>query len=340
MKNLNSPILEESFKRNKKFLIVSLVFLMISSILLYFGLENAKKELPTPVSMSDLIEEAKSPNETYAYIDVNTKPYLFAVYETDGIKEENKFYLVMDKDNYLYIVYMGNNNFAKLNLETIKEKPIRIYGLTKKIPNDIKDLAISSYNELMKDEYLTVENFKDYVGLIYLDLETSLNDSTLYYTFAIISIVFFITFLIVYLINHLKSRNTLKKYSFEELNRLSMELMEISNNKYSKMKLYFTKNYIVDTSLSLVILKYEEIIWAYPYEHRSNGLLVNKNIKVITSLNKTYDIANTNLINKNKEETLKDILNFLKNKNSNLIIGFTKENKKIIKEKVRKNKGN
>ena len=76
---------------------------------------------------------------------------LFAVYEIDGEEEELKYYLVMDNDNYLYIIYMKDSEYKKLNVDSIETNPIKVKGLTKKIPNDIKELAIESYNEIMKE---------------------------------------------------------------------------------------------------------------------------------------------------------------------------------------------
>lgn len=339
MKNLNSIQLESSIKKNKKVLIVSLLFLIVTLTLIFFGIKNEHKKLPKAINMSDLVDNLENKENIYAYIDVNTKPYLFAVYETDGIEDDNKFYLVMDSNNYLYIVYMTSSNFQKLNIDSINENFIRVKGLTKKIDNEIKELAILSYNEEMGSEYLTKENFKDYVGLTYLDLEASLNDSSLYYIGSFFSFLVFLILIIIYLTIYLKTKRTLKKYSKEELNKISMELYGLKeNNVYSKMSFYLLKDYIVDTSNGIIILKYKDIIWAYPYEYRYNDLIVNKSIKVYVKNNKVYDIANTKYFDKNKDEILEEILKKLKEKNSEIILGFNKENKKIVKEKLKKQK--
>ena len=209
--------------------------------------------------------------------------------------------------------------------------------LTKKIETDIKELAIDAYNEEMGSEYLNKENFKEYVGLIYLDLEEDINDSTLYYIGAFISFLVFLVLIIIYLTVYLKNRKTFKKYSKEELEKIGMEMYQVKeNNPYQKMNFYLLKDYVVDTSNGIIVLKYEDIIWAYPYEYRYNGLVVNKNIKVYDKENKVYDIANTKYFDKNKEEILQEILKKLKEKNEGIILGFNKENKKIVKEKVKK----
>jgi len=337
MKNLNSIQMEKSIKKNNKMLIVSLLFLIVAIIFIVLGIKNENKYIPEAVNMNDLIVEEKNEENIHAYVDVNTKPYLFAVYETDGVEEDNKFYLVMDSNNYLYVLYMSEKNYNELNKDSIEDNSIRVNGFTKRIENDIKELAIDSYNESLGDTYLTNENFKDYVGLIYLDLEFDINDSTIYYVGAFISFLLFILFISIYLSIYFKNKKIFKKYSKEELEKIGIEIYQLNNNNpYERMKLYFLKDYVVDTSNGIVILKYNEIIWAYPYEYRYNGLVVNKNIKVYDINNKVHDIANTKYFDKNKNEILEEIIKKLKEKNKEIIIGFNKENKKIVKEKMKK----
>lgn len=336
MKNLDGNQLEKSVKKSKNLLIVSMMFLLSTIGLVYFGYKYENKKLPEVVEMNSLISLESKEENVYSYIDVNTKPYLFAVYETDGIEDENKFYLVMDSNNYLYIIYMSDKNFDKLNIETINDNPIRVKGVTKKIETDIKDLAISSYNELMEYEYLNDENFKEYVGLIYLDMETKFYDASLYYIGAFISFLVFLVLIIVYISIWSKNKKVYKKYSPDELARINSEIYNEQNSKYASMKFYLLKDYVVDTSNGIIILKYSDIIWAYPYEYRYNGILVNKNIKIMDNNKKVYDIANTKYLDKEKDRLLQEILFNLKEKNPEIILGFNRENKKLVKEKLKK----
>ena len=271
----------------------------------------------------------------YVYIDANTKPYLFAVYEDNGVEEENKYYLIMDQDNHLYIVYMDRKMFNELNIDNIKDNPIKVLGITKSIPNDIKEIAIKSYNELMNDEYLNKENFQKYVGYMYLDTTIKLNDSELYYIGAGLTGFFFLLTFIIYLIIVIKNKKMFNSISNELLANIDAELSQMANSKYSKMNFFMLNDYIVDFNNNIVIVKYSDILWAYPFEQRYNGLLINKYIKIIDNKNKTYQVASTKVLDKNKDETLEDILNKLKEKNNDIIIGFNKENKKKIKEKVK-----
>ena len=335
MIHLNAEIFQKNKQRNTWILIIGFLLLLGTILLIYLGLENEKKELPEPVSLNTLISDGKKDVDVYTYIDVNIEPYLFAVYEENGKEEDAKYYLAMDKDNYLYILYMKDEKLLEFKLDTIEENPIRVKGLTKMIPSDIKELAISSYNELLEDEYLTKENFKDYVGYLYLDMETPLNDSSLYYLGSFLTGFFFLLLFVTYIVIVIKNKKIMQEISPEELAKIDAELSQMSSSKYSNMNLYLLKDYIVDFSNNIVILKYEDILWAYPFEQRYNGLLVNKYIKLVTKKNKVIGVASSKLLDKNKDEILQEILEKLKENNKEIILGFNSENRRIVKEKIK-----
>ena len=335
MKKLNAEVFYKSSKRNKNLLIVGILLLIVTGFLIYFGVKNENKELPTPTSLSEFIIKGKTEEDAYTYVDVNIKPYLFAVYETDGVEENSKYYLAMDSENYLYILYMREDKYKEFDLETIEENPIRVTGLTKKISNDIKELAIESYNELMEDEYLNNDNFSEYVGTVYLDMVSPINDSSLYYIGAFLSGFFALLIIIIYIVIIVKNKKIFKKMPEEELASIDAELSGMESSEYSNMKFYLLKDYVVDMGNNIVIIKYSDILWAYPFEQRYNGLLIKKCIRLIDKNNKMHEVANTKLLDKNKDEVLQDILHKLQEKNQNIILGFTKENRNIVKEKVK-----
>ena len=211
-------------KREKIILYLSLFFLVLSILITYLGYRYENHKLPKPLNLKEISSKKNQVNK-YSYIDVNTKPYLFASYKG----ENNKFYFVMDKDNYLYIVYMSNESFKKLDKETIITEPIRINGLTKEINLDIKNLAIDIYNDLIKNEYLNKNNFNNYVGMYYLDIESSYYDASLYYTLSGV-------FLVLFMITIIYLRKGIKKTKVDELNLLktSVKIHKKDNLKYKK----------------------------------------------------------------------------------------------------------
>ena len=280
MKNLNADAFVKASKRNKYMLVISILLLLITIALVYLGIENENKPLPKEEKLSELLADSKNKENVYSYIDVATKPYLFAVYETDGIEESSKYYLAMDEENYLYIIYMNADTYNMLNVDSISDNPIKLNGITKKIPMDIEELAIESYNELMEDEYLTKDNFQEYIGLLYLDTVTPVNDSSLYYVGAFLSGFFFLLVTVISIVIIIMNKKTLKKMSIEEMEKIDGEISQMANSEYKDMKFYMLRDYIVDMRNNIVIIKYSDILWAYPFEQRYNGLLINKCLKI------------------------------------------------------------
>ena len=333
MISTNAKIFNQNKKRNTILLITGLTLLFIALFLIYLGIQNENQKLPLAKNMNELVKERSKEVNLYAYTEINIKPYLFAVYEENGKEEKAKYYLAMDKDNRLYILYMSDEDYKKIEK---KENSIKVKGITKKISNDIKTLAISAYNEVMNDEYLTKDNFEEYVGYLYLDMYSKIYDSLSYYLgasiigiFSIIIICFSITIMV-------KTKKAIKTIGIVELSRIDTELSQLVNSEYQQMKFYMLKDYIIDFGNNIVIIPYKDIICAYSYEKRYNGLLVNKYIKIITNKNQKEIVASTKLLDKNKDDILQTILTNLKEKNENIIIGYNKENKKIVKEKLKR----
>ena len=341
-------ILEVSIKRNRLFLYVGLLFLIVASIVFYEGYRYESQKYPTPINFYDLKSEKENKKavNNYSYIDINTIPTLFAVYETNGQEENQKFYFVMDNESNLYILYMNDTTFQKLNNKNIETTPVRVYGITKKIKSDVKKTAISTYNEIMKDEYLSDDNFEKYVGSIYLDLNQKYYDAINYYLISFFLLLFFVILISIYFKNLLNNKKMLKKYK-KELVRINKEISDVlisesgksnkgdkSNNKLNASKkvfknLYLTRNYIVRLGSKLLVVKYKEVEAAYPYESYQSGILVGRGISLVTST-KIYNVGRRKffVFDKSDNQCVNIILEELKEKNKKIIIGYDEKNAK------------
>ncbi len=331
MGNLN--LIDEVVKKNHRNLIISLIFLILMIILFSFLVTKERKDYQSATNMSSLVSNKEQKENIIAYLDIASAPYLFAETKVNNVSKSSKYYLVSDENNYLYIVYIPNKDYQKIKNFDYSEDN-RIVGFTKIIPDEIKNLAIEAYNLSLGYKDLNEESFKENLGVIMLDLE-SLNTS--YYPYYILIIIFFISFLIAlfnYLINLYNNKKVLKNLSIEELQKIDIELYALKDNSYDKIKLYLTKNYIIDLSKKIVILKYEDIILTYKFEYRYSGLIVNKNIKLHTKEGKIYDICNTNQLRINQDEVIEEVISKIKYKNPDILIGNTLENKKIVKERL------
>ena len=336
MINTNDEIFKKNKRRNFILLIISIVLLLGACSLVFLGLKNKNKELPAPINL----KEVKKKENRYSSVEVNIKPYLFAVYEVNKKEESAKYYFVMDKDKNLYILYMKDEDYHKLNIDSVVENPITVYGYAKPITYDLKKQAIDSYNKYMETEYLTKENFNEYVGSFYLDMKTPINDSSLYGFGVLILGILFLTFISLYIIRSIKDKQMMNKLTPELLKKIDTELALTIESKYEHMKFYLLKNHLVDFNNNVIIIPYSDIIWIYPYDRTYNGLLVNKYLKVITKDNKKYNVASTRALDDNKDQILEEIENKIKEKNQNILIGYSKENKKKVKEITKTKKKN
>lgn len=334
MISTNAEIFKKNKRKNNLLLLTSIISLICAIVIGYIGLENKNKKTPEPINIRD----ANVIENDYSYIEVNIKPYLFAVYEIDGKEEMAKYYLTMDKENNLYIIYMKEKDYKKLNIDSITENPIIVKGLAKSIPIDLKEQAISSYNEFMKYDYLTKDNFQEYVGNYYLDMNCLINDSTLYCIGVLIFGIISLILITIYAIIILKNKKLMKNLKPELLVKIDTELSQIVESDYQDMKFYLLKEHLVDFEKNIIIVPYKDIIWVYPYDRTYNGLLVDKYLKIITLDNSKYAVAKTKALDDNKDEILEEIENKIKEKNNNVIIGYNKENKKKVKEIIKEKK--
>lgn len=163
-------------KKNKFFgiCVIICIILGIAVGFLIFGILETKK-VNNPIYMNELINKEDNALK-YANLNVYTIPYGFAEYENT----EGKFYIVKDED-YLYIVYLDDEQYKDIVKNDLQNEPYNIEGYTNKIPEEIQELAILSYNELLESEEVTKENFELYFGSIYLDATASNNLGMLYY---------------------------------------------------------------------------------------------------------------------------------------------------------------
>lgn len=339
-------ILEVSIKKNRLFLYVGVLFLIVALIVFYEGYRYESQKYPIPINFYDLKSENKKVMNIYSYIDINTIPTLFAVYETNGQEENQKFYFVMDSTSNLYILYMNDKTFQKLNNKNIEITPVRVYGITKKIKSDVKKIAISTYNKIMKDEYLSDENFEKYVGSIYLDLNQKYYDAINYYLISFFLLMFFVILIFIYLKNLFSNKKNLKKYK-KEIVRINKEISDVliseNNKKLNASKsvfknLYLTKNYIVRLGSKLLILKYKEVASAYPYKFYQSGILIDRGISLVTST-KIYNVGRRKLFDfaKSDNQCVEIILEELKRKNKKIIIGYDEQKDDIFNKKNFKN---
>lgn len=154
------------FKPNKKIIITIAIIIALAiliAIAVYIGNSN-KKEVK---SLHDLIYNSQDNEGEYAKIDLAYVPYNFAIED-----EKLQYYFAIDKEGYMYIVRLTNETYNKLQQlqdEKQSEFSYELKGYVFEMPEELRKIAIESYNEISEKTLLTDENLEEYIGSVYLD---------------------------------------------------------------------------------------------------------------------------------------------------------------------------
>lgn len=323
---------EKERKKQKIFLWVGILSVIIMAIFMFYGNKKVDESEQNKDTMHNVIIKEKEDERTgkKAYLNVHTTPYKFAVYNdtTDA------YYFVMD-DKYMYVAYMTTADYNMLNKENIETNPVKVEGVTEKTPDDIKKLAIDAYNEAMENEEdkLTINDFDNYFGSIYLDMTPS-NDSIggFYYCMGFIFGVLGIFMFIIFIIYNIRFKKGIKKLDSNEIMKIDMEMNDPEAFYYEKAHLYLTKNYIVNFAGTFNVTYYKDIIWMYPFITRTNGIKTSQSIMVVTKDGKRKNVADIDCFTKGKKEIFDEIFNTIASKNDKIIIGYDKESQMKAKE--------
>jgi len=243
MKRLTNTNIKKEFKSKILYLILG-VLLIIGSVATRFWYQYKVDQVnKNKTDLNSVIISNGDRTLKKSYVDIKTKPYQFAVYDNTL----DSYYIVSD-GTFLYVVYMSRGDFYKLNKDSITEKAIRVEGITKETPSDVKKLAIDAYNKGQeKKDKLKITEFDKYFGSVYLDLTVS--DSIVAGPQLAISILLFITgiiIIIVYIIEIRSFNKGLKRLEDHEVAELNAELDRDSAFYYKKAHLYLTDNFILN----------------------------------------------------------------------------------------------
>ena len=139
--------------------------------------------------------------------------------------------------------------------------------------------------------------------------------------------------------NNIKDMNSIIESSDSKKDGLETYLnIKKESFYYDKSKLYLTPHYIINFSGKFSIIKYSDILWVYPYVHRTNGIKDTQSIIVKDKFGKNYVVANLSIITKAKKEEFNEIMNTIISKNDKMLVGYNSDNAKKYKDIIKLNK--
>lgn len=326
----------KNIRKGKGFLITGIIilFLFLGFVMMMFFAYQS--DMKNPAYLVDVTEEGK-----YAKVSASMMTDYFATNDYTG--HEHKSYFVFDK-KYMYIVDIDDKTRNHLNAiydysydereDAISPDPVEIKGMTKKIPADLKQIAIHSYNEIFGETILNASNFSTYFGDVYLDTYESPMTN---FTYILVCCLPFIIVGALFLFSYFKVTNTTKKNKLKYNDTWDKILKEVDDTElyYKKTKLYLTKSYIISYQNGLEIFEYQDVVWIYPHEYRYNGALIQKSIFIVTKNGKAHKLVTLSTSKKSKV-LFDELYETLMNKMPDVLKGYTKENRVSAKELYQK----
>ena len=328
MKNIKSKKIKTAVSLINRYLLVAIVLFLLAIPFYIWAYMIETQEEKTPVGFTEQVASGTLTSGEYAELKVTEVPSVFAEY--DSSKTSDKYYFVWS-DNYLVIAFLDYDTYEKLNQEDIRENPITIRGITQETPNDVIELAISGYNEMVGEEFLTTTNYQSYLSTLYIDTTADLYNSTLQVFFGVLFTVLGIIFLTMFIAYRKKFKKMWKHYSEREWDRISKELESDEVKVYKKSRLYLTEHYIVGLNHGLTVVPYEDLAWVYPYQLKQYGITTSRSLVLWTKKRERYTVASLEGIMKSKA-MMEEVIDFIVSKNPSLLVGFNDENRKRAKD--------
>ncbi|MBP5280708.1 MAG: hypothetical protein J6Z03_09510, partial [Erysipelotrichaceae bacterium] len=266
--------------------------------------------------------------------------YQFATYGDDL-----GYYIAYDED-YMYIITIREKDFDYFADQFDEKDSVRIWGYTRAIPAEARPYAIEAANEDVDEAYVTNENFDDLFGDVMLEArrDSSINFFSMLFSVASVELIFagiaLFFGLILFFIDRSNSRSYEKYLNDEEL---KAELDSETTKLYKNARLALTDKHVVSYNGALNVLDYNDIFWVYLTKHRTNGIQDYDFLNLCTKDGRQVICGNgTTLGKKNRAATAdnhNEIIELIKEKNPDVLIGYEPENISAYNELV-KNKKN
>ena len=333
MKRFTNIYVKKEYNKLIRNIIISILIIFIGVGFKFWQIYIEKEAEKQKKDMNSVIVDRTSDRKNrISYIDNRSVPFQFAVSESTT----NSYYFVSD-GRYLYIVFMSPKQFEKLDKEYTDDSKVRIEGITKNIPNDVRSIALEVYNESVKEENVINDNdFENYFGDIYLDMTESKTQVAGFQWFMFYACIICggIAFIIC-LAKLIKLTKKINKMDGNKIDELDSEMNNKDSFYYAKAHLYLTPHYIINFDGYFDVIKYEDVLWMYRYEVRTNGVKSSQSIKVLANDGVTYLLATIDVYSKKKKEVYEEIWNTIYSKNPNMLLGYTEENINAMDEKIK-----
>lgn len=292
---------EKLFKRNTKLLPISSIFIVLTLIIC----------LSFQIYQGSLLKKSKELNLiTFNQKEVNKNVKISDIKNILLFKDD--YYIILNKDSF-YIAKLTGDEVQNIRKGLDKNNTYTLYGISKIVDDKTKEDFTDTFNKLKKEETITSSEYNNSFGYMYLDQKTfkeSLNKkSNIVIPVSLSLVTIGIILSTIFIHNNNNNYRLLRTLSKSEISKLNKEL----NNSQKIKSLNITDNYILKARLSLDLIKYDNIIFAY--DANSKTIIYTKDLVC------------------HKIKSNIDLLDLIKSKNKNVLIDNTEKNKETLLKK-------
>lgn len=275
---------------------------------------------------------AKDDTGDYVYLDVvGISDWL---YDYDGVI----YYSAEDEDGYLYTVRMTKSTHKKMadqqeyweresNDEPMPE-PYRLYGMVQKTTSSVKEDLAEMWD-------MSTSEYDEYFGEMFLNATTTPKESNIagFLTGALFCGIMAALFLLVSFGPGRTYKKCIRRLEeLGELERAEEQLNSPGNLVIGKDRARLSSNYLFSRKTGVVV-RYEDIMWCFKRIRRYNYVQVDTTLVVYTPFGK--NMVGIQYGRKDKNNELDNAMVMIYQHNPNTLFGFTGENNRAYKEKMK-----
>lgn len=189
--------------------------------------EKVQNQLDNPIDLISYEENLRTGDFVYLDVELLTKMVAYRGNNVDPESWENSKYYIALKNDMLYLIELDEQTYNKLKIiqdysyDTDKgEHPgtQRICGALQKIPEDLKEIIVSYYDEAMGEKgTVNLDNFTKYFGEYFINVKRSpsniaLVDLIIVYTGILLLLIFILIACVIIIKNslHFKKKSNEK----------------------------------------------------------------------------------------------------------------------------------
>lgn len=345
MESEGKKIIKKSIK-SPKWIIIGYLICVIAIIGAIF-LIGYRKENETPEPIDFTTDGALGLDiDKYAFFNVQGLTDEVAIYgdvENKYSDTNDRYYIALN-EGYMYILDLDFDTIELLKPwqdytfsqeeNRVKPEPIKVYGMTESIPEQLKTLILDYYNEgLNEEQQISLEEFEIYFGSVLLNVRKEPVDTSIEQLIIFLAGFSIIVLLIVHLVlavQKMAVKRYIKKNNYEE--ELENQLDFFVEEKYYKDKVILTRDFFIDLKYGgFAAFKYADVKWVHIHNIKSYGVTTASNLIVYLRDGKTKIIC-LKINGKVTDEFLGIFNKICEKVPADCLKGFTNENRKAFKE--------